>query len=192
MAEYALQVALHNFSGLPRDDAVNTLYYQVDAPDTLGGTMDDIAAAYVAKAGFINEVYQGMTIKAYAHPAGGAPLDTRSYSAAFAAGEGPTEVALALSYSADDGVAGAPRRRGRIFLPFFNSGRRPSATMINALLSFGQDLASIGFAGNTTWKLYSRANAGLLTIESISVDNEWDTQRRRGMKATSRTRQDVQ
>jgi len=199
MAHYMMQVALHNTSLLPRDDAVNVLWFDINAPDTLIGTMDDVKVAYEGQGGRINPVFSGMTIKCY-EPAGGAPVAVKNYVMPGGGTPTPTEVALCLSYSAVDAAAGAPRFRGRIYLPFSAATARPTLDQVQGLLAFGQNLASAGNAGNTTWKMRSRLGTGTAAnpvpvfrkIESISVDNEWDTQRRRGMRATSRTRQDVQ
>jgi hypothetical protein len=199
MAHHLFQVALHNNSGLPRDDSVNVLFFDVNFPDTLIGVMDDVAAAYSALGPKIQVTFQGMTVKAYA-PAGGAPQEVKNYAFGGGANPCPTEVALCLSYSATDNAAGAPRFRGRIYLPLSGASVRPLEAQRTALLAFGQSLGSAGNAGNATWKMLSRVGTGtpaapvptFRKIESISVDDEWDTQRRRGMRALTRTRQDVQ
>jgi hypothetical protein len=116
----------------------------------------------------------------------------KDYTQFFGGAEGPTEVALCLSYSADDNAGGTPRRRGRIYLPYAGAFARPSAALRNSLLDFGELLAQVGTAGNTTWHMYSVRDAAHKKIESISVDDTWDTQRRRGLRATLRVRRDVQ
>lgn len=191
MAHNRFAVALHNLSALPRDDSINVLYYDINGPDTHGGDMDEIAAAYVSIRTLLNSSYSGLTIKAY-DDGPGFPKEIRNYACVCTGGLCPTEVALCLSYSADDAAAGTPRRRGRIYLPWFAGSNRPPVGHQTALLNFGELLAQVGLAGNTTWKLYSRADAAYKKIESISVDDEWDTQRRRGMRSTLRTRRDVQ
>jgi hypothetical protein len=200
MAKNIFQVILKSTSLLPRDNAVNTLYYEVNAPDTHEGTMDEIAAAYITHLpNAINSTYSGIQIKAY-DEGPGPPKQVKDYAHQFQGGGGPTEVALCLSYSAVDNAAGGKRFRGRIYLPICALTLRPSAILINALLAFGGALGSVGLAGNTTWLMRSALGSGspiapvpvFRKIESISVDNEWDTQRRRGMRATVRSRQDVQ
>jgi glycine cleavage system pyridoxal-binding protein P len=69
---------------------------------------------------------------------------------------------------------------------------RPTSVMTAAVLAFGQSLGSAGNAGGTEWLMFSPTDNVTRKIESISCDNEWDTQRRRGLRATLRTRQDVQ
>ncbi len=199
MATYRFEVALKNTSGLGRDDAINTLYYSHDtfSPTTISGICDEIKAKYVLLVQHLNSAYSGMRIKVFDHkPPGipsGPPILVKDYVQAWNGGAAPTEIALCLSYSADDNAAGTKRRRGRIYLPWGTPGiARPSTLQMNVLLDFGEGLAQVGLANNDTWKMYSPTNDELLTIESISVDNEWDTQRRRGMRATLRTRRDVQ
>lgn len=193
MAINEFHCAVHNKSGLARDDSLNVLYYDVTAPDTHTGVADDIAAAYAVLAPWLNGAFAGMTIKVY-DPGPGSPKLTKAYGLTIAAGRCPTEVALALSYKSDD--SGNPkRRRGRIFLPW-NSGAadRPPAGGITALLDFGILLRDVGTFSNTQWKLKSRIGSGTAiapsptyhSIHRISCDNEWDTQRRRGMRATTR------
>lgn len=191
MAINIFQVALHNTSGLPRDDAVNTLYYEINAPDTHEGAADDIAAAYQSHTLEINQVYQGMTIKAF-NPGPGPPKFIKKYPLAGGGGMAPTEVALCLSYRSNDGGP-LGQRRGRIFLPSGNVGStRPTTVQLTRLLDFGDKLALIGNLGNTTWRLFSRKGNSFHDIDEISVDNEWDTQRRRGMRALVRTKRTVQ
>ncbi len=192
MAINIFQIALHNTSGLPRDDSVNSLYYEINAPETHEGAADDIAAAYQAHANQLNAAFFGMTIKAF-NPGPGAAKFIKKYPLSAAGGLAPTEVALCLSYrSNDDGPAG--QRRGRIFLPFApaNAVRPAQGLLIDPLLSFGEKLANVGTLGNTTWRLWSRKTNTFHDIDEISVDNEWDTQRRRGMRATVRTKRTVQ
>lgn len=192
MAHHEYQVALHNNTGLPEDDAVNILFFDINFPETVAGTMADIATVYQARQSQLNSQYQGgMTIKAY-EPGPGGPVDTADFPFNGTATPSPAEVALCLSYSAVDDSAGPPRRRGRIYLPFGASTPRPTAIQVAQLLLMGQDFAQVGTAGNTTWKMFSRTDQVFAKIESISVDDAWDTQRRRGLAPMARTRQDVQ
>ena len=196
-----LQVQIHHVSLLPRDDAVNVLYYDINIPDTVIGTMDDVAAAYnlPVMRQRLNGAYAGMTIKAYNLPSGnpptsGPPIEVKNYALPPVSIDGPCELALALSYSADDDAAGTPKRRGRIYLPWHSNDvrMRPTGAMVATVLDFGEALAQAGNAGNSTWHMFSPTDNVTRKIESISCDNEWDTQRRRGLRATFRTRRDVQ
>jgi len=199
MAINIFQVQAVHRSGIPRDNSINVLYYEVNLPDTVVGTMDEIAAAYFDLAPWFQTSYSLLRIKSY-DAGGGPPTNTKTYAFQGTGGLCPNEVALCLSYSATDGVTGAPRFRGRIYLPLTGTDERPTSPHQLQLLDFGERLASVGFAGNTTWMMRSALGTGTPAapapvyrkIESISVDNAWDTQRRRGMAPTVRNRRDVQ
>lgn len=127
----------------------------------------------------------------------------------------PSEVALCLSYNADltnvleeapddaDADAAperpAARRRGRIFVgPLIltcataTEPVRPIDTMRNDLLGLGVALGNPTnptlTAVNTKWVVNSNPGFGGANYEIIrcSVDNAFDTQRRRGVKQTNR------
>ncbi len=200
MANYDLQVALHHSSNMPEDDCVNTLHYDINFPDTFESVSDDIALAYQGLFALRVGPTTGLTIKWYEpglNPGGA--VYTKKYTTGYISTlqAAPREVAVCLSYATVDNVdASTPRRRGRIYVGPISGNNTNSADVFaglrNDILTFGQALASAGSAGNATWKLYSRADNGYFKIESIWVDNAWDTQRRRGLKATVRQVQDVQ
>jgi hypothetical protein len=106
----------------------------------------------------------------------------------------PPEVALCMSFQGAR-LSGVPqaRRRGRVYIPFLtetaNDGTgRPSSALITSIANAGQALltASDG-AATWEWEIYSSVAPGFTTVTDGWVDNEWDTQRRRGRVATSRT-----
>jgi len=112
---------------------------------------------------------------------------------ASASESGPREVALCLSYYAEQNV---PRRRGRLYIgPFTDAAmeiRPPAGNAIGAVASLAPALAAVGGA-DVDWCLYSPTNdvatAGATKLRTITnwwVDNEWDTVRSRGRRATSR------
>ncbi len=201
MANYDVTVALHHPSNLPENDVVNTLHFEQNLPDTKEGASDDIANAYKAAmtAGLLGNV-TGITVKWYEpglNPGG--PAFTKKYTTGFtsAAQSGPLETAICLSYATVDNVeASTPRRRGRIYIGPIAGGVQNISTvgagLRNIVLTLGQNLASVGNAGNTTWMLYSRADNAYVKIESIWCDDAWDTQRRRGLAPSLRQAQDVQ
>jgi len=198
MAHHDLLVALHHFQGLPENDCVNTLHFEINGPDTVEGVCDEVAGAYVAQAGIFSGAISSMTIKAYEeglNPAG--PGFSKDYPFVGAGSASVAEVALCLSYAAvDDPEGSSPRRRGRIFLGPLSgaqlSNERPPAAFQDSALAFGQALASAGTAGNTTWLMYSQRDLTYAKIESIWVDDAWDIQRRRGLAPTARRVADVQ
>lgn len=199
MANHDIQVILRHESLLPEDVYVNTLHFDVNAPDTLGGTCDDIAAAYTAQLSLFAGQINGMTIKAYPpgpNPSG--PEFQKDYPFDASGNNSPAEVCCCLSYATvDDPEQSVPRRRGRIYVgPVAGSqlsgNERPTQFMRDSLLSLGQGIASAGNASNSTWLHYSKRDNAYTKIESIWVDDAWDTQRRRGLAPTLRQVADVQ
>lgn len=102
--------------------------------------------------------------------------------------------------SGDPGTAlDRPRARhsGRVYFGPFESNAleaaaptwhsRPLSTLQTALLdaceAFSDELSVAGY----TWQIWSRVNAATYPVYTIQVDNAWDTQRRRGPRATART-----
>ncbi len=200
MADYDVQVALHHTSNMPEDDCVNTLHYSMNFPDTFDSVSNDIALAYQGLFALRVGPTNGLTIRWYPPgPNPGGPAFTKKYTTGYISTlqAAPREVAVCLSYASVDNVdASTPRRRGRIYVGPISGNNTNSedvfAGLRNDILTFGQALASAGSAGNTTWLLYSRTDNVYVKIESIWVDNAWDTQRRRGLKPTVRQTQDVQ
>ena len=193
MANYDVQVVLHNANGLVEDDYVNTLHFEINAPDTLNGAADDIAAAY-ALFDLFSPTVNGMTVKFY-EPAGGPPVYEEDYPLVGSGAALPSEVALCLSYYADDEPSTNGRRRGRIYvgpLNAFEAGVRPGPNMRANTLALGSRLAQVGNAGNTTWLMKSTTDNAYRKIERIGVDDAWDTQRRRGLAPSVRVFADVQ
>lgn len=121
-----------------------------------------------------------LTTMANLSPLGGAPL--------------PTEVSLVMSFQGDR-MAGVPqaRRRGRVYLPFMgeddnHTDGRPTTAQVTMVANAGDALLTASTAATDwTWLVYSAVEPGYTIITNGWVDNEWDTQRRRGRPATIRT-----
>lgn len=104
-----------------------------------------------------------------------------------------TEVAVCLSFQGSK-VSGLPqaRRRGRIYFgPLANTaaGSDGRLTNANALLfaDAGQSFLDSSVANaNWDWAVYSPTNGTAIDVVDGWVDNEFDTQRRRGRIATQR------
>lgn len=103
-------------------------------------------------------------------------------------GAWPHEMALCLSYYAVNNV---PRRRGRLYLCpglMFNSQNLDTfatGPMMAKMGEYADVLADIGGI-NVDWCVWSRTERKAYAVTDWWVDNEWDTQRRRGLKATQR------
>lgn len=108
----------------------------------------------------------------------------------------PLECAICLSYGAVpvSGISPA-RRRGRLYIgPLASSAGgsssgqipRPPSDLIDALGYAASTLAT-GGAGDGTWVVWSRVSSTAAAVQGGFVDNDLDTQRRRGPSATART-----
>jgi len=197
MANYDVQVVIGHSSALPENQSVNTLHYDVNAPDTVNGLCDDIAAAYQSLQSNWSVDCSGLTVKVYEpgpNPSG--PIYQESYPFEGGVAAAPAEVAICLSYAAvDDPEASTPRRRGRIYIGPLTANAmaaRPGPSYRDAVLDLGELLANVGNLGNTTWKMLSSIDGSYHDIESIWCDDAWDTQRRRGLPPTLREVRNVQ
>ena len=200
MTDHLFQVRLQGTSNMPKDVYENVLCYDVDILQPVSGICQQIAQKYAGTATGDATFIGGFNkVEVRAYPmTGGEPVANHIITGVGKVSLAlPHEVAVCLSYAAEDDPSKAgPRRRGRIYLgPMGTTGGgvdRPASTLRNLVLAFGQSLASIGTASSTTWKLYSRTDQATFKIESIWCDDAWDTQRRRGLAPTLRTTQDVQ
>lgn len=107
----------------------------------------------------------------------------------------PRECALVMSFQAEN-QAGIPqrRRRNRVYLgPFAeqdnDSAGRPSISLRGIIARAGKQLVN---ASDTSafwkWNINSSYSSGdYVPITNGWIDNQWDTQRRRGPKSTERS-----
>jgi hypothetical protein len=98
------------------------------------------------------------------------------------------DVAVCLSFFAD---VNRPRHRGRLYIPVPLTGVAPSAALVpSTLRTKVGDLVPI-FAGlgglDVDWVVWSRVDRVARKVSDWWVDDSWDTQRRRGRRATART-----
>lgn len=198
MALYQVQIVLNMTSGLPEDAATNTWYFDCDDEA-------DLASVRIALQDFYAEFDQSLSslidinncvFKAYrlSDPKPRPPISetvfqiaTKSVTAA------PTEQCVVLSYQGAK-VAGLPqaRRRGRVFLGpwgvgnYEPDGRITTAFVTTINLAGNALLTASNNAATWTWAQYSPTNQVGIDVNDGWVDNEWDTQRRRGRAATAR------
>jgi hypothetical protein len=190
MATHALaQVSFGVNSALPRDRQVVTLSYRwqdftiQDAESLANNILDAFEGKFTSLATTDHQC------KIYDHE-GTPPVlpmaDVHRFPGVLHGVNIPNEIALCLSF---DGGQHQPRQRGRIFLPAWLIGGalslRPSDTQMNTILGFATDLSNVGGA-NVDWIVWSRVNRSATGINHAWVDDEWDTQRRRGLRATKR------
>lgn len=191
-AIYRLQCSMACDSMFPRDRMVITPVFRIQTfvlgtsdPQKL---CDDLAAALntwcVGGAG-------ELTVKAYDcekpkpnPPAGSKTINTGTFKTS----PGPRELACCLSFYADQNI---PRRRGRVYVPWpwiWESGStplRPSAPIRARVTSLASVFKNLGGA-NVDWGLWSERTGEFHTATHQYVDDEWDVQRRRGLRSTTR------
>jgi hypothetical protein len=210
----AVQVIFESDTGLPVDRVVHTFHF-INAADTVwsGAQLDEIDLALesfygTTQAGttqeldtFMSSRLSGaMTIKHYdlhdAPPR--APIRTTIAPAIVPGADSlPTEVALCLSYQGQR-VSGLPqsRRRGRVYIGPLSVSALVQATglpntaangVIDTIAACGTFLAGATWSAlGTVWGVYSPTDDQGVTVTDGWVDNAFDTQRRRGEKATTR------
>lgn len=117
-------------------------------------------------------------------------------------GNMPEECAVCLSYEAAP-ASGVPiaRRRGRVYIgPLTNnansstgSNDQPtvSVTFQQVLTQSAKQMAEVALTDSWQWCLHSPTSALDPPIVRCWVDNAFDTQRRRGIKPSSRTIEDI-
>jgi hypothetical protein len=196
MALYRALVTLNMTSGLNEDAATNTFHFDAD-------TVADLADAYGSLLAFYQQLdnrlsnlidENNVTVEWYrlsdTPPRAPVRLDTMT-ALAVGADEGVPEVALVLSFQGAK-ISGLPqnRRRGRVYLgPLADTAEpRPTSTTIQSILPAGQGLLDASnLSTNWTWVQWSPTNGIGIPVTDGWIDNEFDTQRRRGRKATARS-----
>jgi hypothetical protein len=98
------------------------------------------------------------------------------------------EIALCLSFT---GTRNLPRERGRLFLPHVKISNtqaavRPAQADRDQAAALVPILANLGGV-NVDWSIYSPTDHKTTTVKNWWVDDEWDIQRRRGGRATTRS-----
>lgn len=169
-------------STLPRDVININPHYNSDDPQAL---VDALKSKLLATSYIVGKPF---TIKAYdakkAPPS--YPLATAVNSAAAPSSNLAREVAICLSYFA---VFNRPTYRGRLFLPasWFTSTSsvRPSNAVMTGALGFGDVLGKALPAG-MFWTMWSPKKQSDAQVTDVWVDDEWDTVRSRGLRATTR------
>lgn len=200
MPLYRTQVELAMTSGNPDDKATNVWYFIADDLTALNlaltqlttfyAGIDNVLSALIATTGHRVRCYDMSDIEPRA-PVVDQGLGTLSLGT----GSAPTEVAFCISFQAprQSGQSQA-RRRGRLYLgPLQNSfvttsNGTPAAASYNQINTPLQNLLDASQAATTwAWAVYSPTNQVAIEVTEAWYDNAFDTQRRRGVTATSRT-----
>lgn len=193
-----LQVSMPHDSKLARDAVVNTLYLRHNLFDVVTGfdthqLAVDLAALYKTKL-IGTGAARPITVKTYevGGPPPHDPIDTvvQDPTAAPVAINYPAEIALCLSFK------GGQRawQRGRIFLmPHMmqetvsasSISPRPPDSALTRALDFAQGVADLGGV-DIDWVVHSATRNIDTKVSEAWCDDEWDTQRRRGLEPTKR------
>lgn len=196
-----MQVSVPQDTALPRDRFVMTPHFDAGFGLEVGGTdvqalVDDLAA------GFDTWIQQNgiqtreVLVKAYDAENPG----TRSAPAPVLAeaivnpnvirtSAVPREVAVCLSFFNERNL---PRRRGRLYIPapfLYGSGiseTRPGTDKRQLVANLVPLFTGLG-GTNVDWCIWSRADQTARPVTHWYVDDEFDAQRRRGHRATTRT-----
>lgn len=192
MSKLRVQIVTRKQADLAIDHIVNTVYFDDFNVPGGGGTnhqavANDVRDQFKARGLMPNDY--GVETRVY-DMADAEPRPVKAYGqwsqgAITNLGVGVREVALCLSYYSERNLK---RFRGRIYIgpwPRESMGERPQADVIGSVRALATSLSAIGGAG-MDWQLYSPTRLAYSKVTNGWVDNEWDTIRSRGMKATSR------
>lgn len=199
-------------SGTPADAVVNTFHFKTPLPVASAADLDQVVAA-VAEFFDVNTItglpVMGLlsehvspslaTIKVYdlGDPKPRLAKRTNVRTAALTSGGShPHEVALVGSYRSqpESGVPQA-RRRGRVYIgPLSNQADLISTTTndvrpaVKARQTLALACSRMISETPTIWTTFSTVDGQAVAVVDGFVDNAYDTQRRRGTRATDRTK----
>jgi hypothetical protein len=197
MPRYRALVSTYKNTEMAIDKITNTIYFDDGGLGTnAGGLATDVAnlfATYRALPTGFNRV--NCRIYDMAEPT---PREIQGEHTAtitnFDSGVGPREVALCLSFYSGRNL---PRNRGRIYIGPWSQAKmleRPGANTatdpLTSLSTLRQGLQNIGGL-DVKWCVYSPSTPGTIAdkFKQVSagwMDDEWDTQRSRGLRAVLR------
>lgn len=188
MAVYRMQCAWQVGSTAPRDRMIiNPVFHDQGVASDPESLTEDLATALNAWAANPNE----LVVKCYdaLDPPPNVPLATVKKSAN-SVGESlfPREIALCLSFYS---TFNQPRRRGRVYVPahllFTGSalGARPPGALQEKVMALGPIFSDLGGA-DVDWSILSTVDNVTRKVTNYWCDDEWDTVRKRGLRATSR------
>lgn len=189
MSVARMQCSFGADTAFPRDRITITPHFNIAS---LGGTgwqglADDLCAALNTWLGNGREV----VVKAYdaEHAKPNPPQATKTLNAGLTpVSPNNRETALCLSFYSGSNV---PRKRGRLYIPamFLTTGVvpvRPTQAQRDQLSQFVSIFTNLGGV-NVDWVVWSRADRAARKVTNWFVDDDWDVQRRRGLRPTTRS-----
>lgn len=201
MPHYKVLVRIGMDSGLPADAAVNTWHCDaLSLPSGYEDFVDDLEAFYQAIDGQMSSAIDpsALTATVYrmADPEPRAPVYVKTFSSITTSTDAwPPELSVCLSFQGvrTSGQSQA-RRRGRVYLgplaavPVSGTNPQISPTTIGVIQTAAQNLLDASDASATyTWCVYSVSDDDLVEVDNGWIDNAVDIQRRRGLRATTRS-----
>lgn len=211
---YLAKVSFPYFTALPEDVVVNTWHFAFIVGDPAegdyGNLRDNLATFYstvysdvaaVRWAPWVTTAANTIQVYNMADPSPRPPLYEASMAITGATPPSTStttpETAICLSYQAEPS-AGVPqaRRRGRIFLGGMGTAIQAGSGVTFPSIAAGvrtlicnaaEALATSMFADGWQWVVHSRTVAGDAAVTNGWVDDEPDTQRRRGRDPAIRT-----
>jgi hypothetical protein len=200
MPNYACQIVIFPTSNLNADAISNNWSCVADnvsaAGDFITSVIDchrDMQPLYPSTVRQNNHTYK-IYDRADPIPRNPVTQGTWNFATAPSGNPLPPEVSMCLSFQGtpESGVSQA-RKRGRIFVGPLNSVAmsttgRPTTSAINTMVAAGQELLDESDAAATwSWQVWSASTGDSFPVVNGWVDDEFDTQRRRGRLATTRT-----
>lgn len=183
MATYRAQIGFAFDTALPRDVITINPHYNGDNALALANALK---ANLIANTNVAQAVPFRIKIYDAKQPPPSYPLADVSNGTGFATSIMPREVSLCLSFYA---TWNRPSYRGRLFLPAMLIGGglalRPTAGQMASALAWRSTFAN-GLPSGTIWSVYSRKLGITSGINTAWCDDEWDTQRSRGLRPTER------
>jgi hypothetical protein len=182
MSIFKAQISFPSDSALPRDEMSITPHFFGDNAQALANALKANLIAYpdTATRPFKIKVYDAQQ----APPS--YPLATAEQTGTPPATGVPREITLCLSYYS---TYNRPSYRGRLYLPYVliggSAGTRPTVTQQNAALGF-RTVLTTNLPASHNWVVYSKKLNKSFGVSDCWVDDEWDIQRSRGLKGTSR------
>lgn len=204
--DYQVQVELRTQTGIPADNIINTFAFQwVGSPGSpdfgaLAGLIDDF---YDDVGDNLSNVLSGgglaHQIKIYdlTDPSPRPPVFTTTFTQQGGTNPLPVEVAICASFQGiqEAGYSQA-RRRGRIFIGPLRTNTiqagtdgypRISSNTRNDIATACENLQANASAADWPWCVWSRADDQLYIVNNGWIEDEFDTQRRRGPGPLTRT-----
>lgn len=192
MAIYRLQCSFGADTTFPRDRMVITPHFSTSLPGADTQQLcDDLAAGLNT---WVTAGQREIVVRAY--DAQGTkpvlPVGEKILNSGVTPGSAvPRELALCLSFRGNQNV---PRKRGRLYIPatFLASGvgLRPAGTHQTKVASLVPIFTGLGGV-DVDWCVFSRTGNQAYSVQHWWVDDEWDIQRKRGLRPTSRQSGDV-